>query len=126
MDTSTTRLIGPLYHGTRDTAARIILREGFRRSRSRNYTGTGICLSESLTLAYEYGMYETGGCVLEARLAPSARWTDRLDGRNTQGDVWDTQWDMFMCLLGVSTALALFSTVHDGQLARLPAISGGK
>ena len=89
MDTSTTRLIGPLYHGTRDTAARTILREGFRRSRSRNYTGTGICLSESLTLAYEYGMYETGGCVLEARLAPSARWTDRLDGRNTQGDVWD-------------------------------------
>ena len=75
MDTSTTRLIGPLYHGTRDTAARIILREGFWRSRSRNYTGTGICLSESLTLAYEYGMYETGVCVLDARLAPSARWT---------------------------------------------------
>jgi len=89
MDTQLPRLIGPLYHGTRDTAARTILREGFRRSRSRNYTGTGICLSESLTLAYEYGMYETGGCVLEARLAPSARWTDRLDGRNTQGDVWD-------------------------------------
>jgi hypothetical protein len=89
MDTSTTRLISPLYHGTRDTAARTVLREGFRRSRSRNYTGTGICLSESLTLAYEYGMYETGGCVLEARLAPSARWTDRLDRRNTHGDVWD-------------------------------------
>jgi len=82
MDTSTTRLIGPLYHGTRDTAARTILREGFRRSRSRNYTGTGICLSESLTLAYEYGMYETGGCVLEARLAPSARWTDHLAAWN--------------------------------------------
>ena len=89
MDTSTTRLIGPLYHGTRDTAARIILREGFRRSRSRNYTGTGICLSESLTLAYEYGMYETGGCVLEAWLAPDACWTNRIDGRSTQGDSWD-------------------------------------
>lgn len=35
----------------------------------------------------------------------------------TQGDVWDTQWDMFMCLLGAATALALFSKVHDGQLA---------
>ena len=43
----------------------------------------------------------------------------------TQGDVWDTQWDMFMCLIGVVTALALFSTVHDGQLDRLPA-TGGK
>src|SRR6218665_2172440 len=63
----------PLYHGTRDASARIILRDGFRRSRSRSYTGTGICLSESLTVAYEYGMYETGGGVLEARLAPHAR-----------------------------------------------------
>lgn len=89
MDTQLPRLIGTLYHGTRDTAASSILRAGFRRSRSRSYTGTGVCLSESLTVAYEYGMYETGGCVLEARLAPSTRWTDRLDGRNTQGDVWD-------------------------------------
>lgn len=89
MDTSTSNLIGPLYHGTRDAAVRAILRAGFRRSRSRNYTGTGICLSESLTVAYEYGMYETAGCVLEAWLSPSARWTDRLDGRSTQGDVWD-------------------------------------
>mgnify|MGYP001161994587 FL=1 len=89
MDTSTTCLIGPLYHGTRDTAARTILREGFRRSRSRSYTGTGICLSESLTVAYEYGMYEAGGCVLEARLAPNARWTDRLDNKATSRDAWD-------------------------------------
>lgn len=88
MDTQLPRLIGPLYHGTRDTTASAILRAGFRRSRSRSYTG-GVGLSESLTVAYEYGMYETGGCVLEARLAPSARWTDRLDGRNTQSDVWD-------------------------------------
>lgn len=69
MDTPTPHLIGPLYHGTRAASARCILRDGFRRSRSRNYTGTGICLSESLTLAYEYGMYETGGCVLQAWLA---------------------------------------------------------
>jgi len=89
MDTPAPHLIGPLYHGTRAAAARAILREGFRRSRSRSYTGTSICLSESLTLAYEYGMYETGGCVLEAWLAPTACWTDRLDGLNTRGDAWD-------------------------------------
>lgn len=79
------KLIGPLYHGTRDATARAILRGGFRRSRSRSYTGTGVCLSESLTVAYEYGMYETGGCVLEARLSLAARWTDRFDGK----DAWD-------------------------------------
>src|SRR6218665_3157992 len=73
----------PLYHGTRDASARIILRDGFRRSRSRSYTGTGICLSESLTVAYEYGMYETGGRILEARLAPHAPW-----GGGVGDNVW--------------------------------------
>lgn len=35
----------------------------------------------------------------------------------TQGDVWDTQWDMFLCLLGAISALLLLSRVHDRQLA---------
>jgi len=78
-----------LYHGTRDAAARAILHNGFRRSRSRSYTGTGVCLSESLTVAYEYGMYETGGCVLEARLSPTARWTDWPGGIAASRDAWD-------------------------------------
>lgn len=37
----------------------------------------------------------------------------------TQGDVWDTQWDMFMALLGALLAQAVFSRVHDRQLAKL-------
>jgi putative membrane protein len=37
----------------------------------------------------------------------------------TQGDVWDTQWDMFLALLGALAALALLPRVHDRQLARL-------
>jgi putative membrane protein len=37
----------------------------------------------------------------------------------TQGDQWDTQWDMFMALLGAATALLLLSRVHDRQIARL-------
>lgn len=89
MDTPTTPANHPLYHGTRDAAARAILHEGFRRSRSRSYTGTGICLSESLTVAYEYGMYETGGCILEARLSPTARWTDQFDDKTDGKDAWD-------------------------------------
>jgi putative membrane protein len=37
----------------------------------------------------------------------------------TQGDVWDTQWDMFTALIGAITALAMFSRFHDRQLASL-------
>jgi len=37
----------------------------------------------------------------------------------TQGDVWDTQWDMLMCLIGAGFALLLLSRWHDRQLARL-------
>jgi putative membrane protein len=39
----------------------------------------------------------------------------------TQGDVWDTQWDMFMALVGALSALVLLARVHDRQLARLNA-----
>ena len=37
----------------------------------------------------------------------------------TQGDVWDTQSDMFMALIGASTALLLLARWHDRQLAAL-------
>jgi len=33
-----------------------------------------------------------------------------------QGDVWDTQWDMFLCLVGAMLSLALLSRAHDRQL----------
>ncbi len=39
----------------------------------------------------------------------------------TQGDVWDTQWDMFLCLLGALAAQITISRVHDRELAALPA-----
>jgi len=41
----------------------------------------------------------------------------------TQGDVWDTQWDMMMALIGAAAALVLLSRVHDRQLGRLGAES---
>ena len=34
----------------------------------------------------------------------------------TQGDQWDTQWDMFLCLCGAVTSLLLLSRWHDRQL----------
>jgi putative membrane protein len=39
----------------------------------------------------------------------------------TQGDPWDTQWDMQMALLGAITALASLSGVHDRQLEQISA-----
>lgn len=37
----------------------------------------------------------------------------------TQGDPWDTQSDMFLALIGGSTALLFFSRLHDCQIERL-------
>ena len=35
----------------------------------------------------------------------------------TQGDVWDTQWDMFLALVGAMIAQLLLARMHDRQLA---------
>ncbi len=37
----------------------------------------------------------------------------------TQGDVWDTQWDMFLALVGAVLAQIVLAKLHDKQLARL-------
>ena len=37
----------------------------------------------------------------------------------TQGDVWDTQSDMFLALIGAAVALLALSAVHDRQLEAL-------
>jgi putative membrane protein len=39
----------------------------------------------------------------------------------TQGDPWDTQWDMFFALIGAITAQLTLSRLHDRELAELPA-----
>ncbi|HYE06574.1 MAG TPA: DUF2238 domain-containing protein [Planctomycetota bacterium] len=52
-------------------------------------------------------------------------WTAAATGEDataflgTQGDPWDTQWDMFLALAGAITAQAVLSRWHDRQLARL-------
>jgi putative membrane protein len=37
----------------------------------------------------------------------------------TQGDPWDTQWDMFLALCGAIMALVLLSRIHDRYLGKL-------
>ena len=39
----------------------------------------------------------------------------------TQGDPWDTQWDMACALIGATAALALLTRIHDRALQRLEA-----
>ena len=52
-------------------------------------------------------------------------WTALLGGASatdflgTQGDPWDTQWDMFLALIGAVTAQLTLARAHDAQLARL-------
>ena len=38
------------------------------------------------------------------------------DFLGAQGDVWDTQWDMFMAAVGAVASLVLLTRVHDRQL----------
>lgn len=37
----------------------------------------------------------------------------------TQGDNWDTQWDMFLALVGSSAAIILLRTPHDRSIGKL-------
>lgn len=37
----------------------------------------------------------------------------------TQGDVWDTQWDMFLATCGAMLAIATLTRVHDRAIAKL-------
>jgi putative membrane protein len=51
-------------------------------------------------------------------------WTALLTGEaataflGTQGDPWDTQWDMFLALVGALAAQLTLARVHDRQLLR--------
>lgn len=38
------------------------------------------------------------------------------DFLGTQGDQWDTQWDMFLCLCGAVISLLVWRRIHDRQL----------
>jgi putative membrane protein len=52
-------------------------------------------------------------------------WTALLGGESaeaflgTQGDVWDTQWDMFLALLGAILGQMSLSRIHDRELGKM-------
>jgi putative membrane protein len=70
---------------------------------------TCVCLAVSACYEFiEWGAAVMGGSSADAFLG-------------TQGDVWDTQWDMFTALIGAITAQILLARVHDRQLRSLSA-----
>lgn len=70
-----------------------------------------LLLSVVLAVSACYELIEWGAAVALGAAAD--------DFLGTQGDPWDTQWDMFMALLGAGIALLLLSRWHDRQLARV-------
>ena len=65
-----------------------------------------ICTCLSISASYElieWGVAEATGSAADAFLG-------------TQGDVWDTQWDMFFALIGSISSLILLTKAHDKYL----------
>jgi putative membrane protein len=89
-------------------AREILLRTSpLRRGKWLSVLVVCVCLAISAT----YELIEWAAALL---LGQSA---DAFLG--TQGDVWDTQWDMFLCLVGSVAALATMRGLHDRSLGRL-------
>jgi putative membrane protein len=68
------------------------------------------CVCLAISAAYEF--VEWGTALLSGEAA--------MAFLGTQGDICDTQWDMFLALFGALTAQVLLTRLHERQLARLP------
>jgi putative membrane protein len=66
-----------------------------------------VCICMAISVTYEFIEWWTA-------LASGAAATAFL---GTQGDVWDTQWDMFTATIGAICSVLLLSRVQDRQLA---------
>lgn len=86
----------------------VLLRRGVLR---RGVGSVAVLLSMALGLSAAYELLEWLTAVATGEKAEAFL--------GTQGDPWDTQWDMACALIGASLALATLSAWHDRQLARL-------
>jgi putative membrane protein len=80
----------------------ILLRKsGLQRGKLLAFIVISICLAISATYELiEWGVAVATGSAADAFLG-------------TQGDVWDTQWDMFLALWGATISLISMSELHD-------------
>jgi len=96
----------------------IIAREIFTRRRVINGAGWRGALIVAVCLAIS-ALYE----LIEWRVSVmTGSAADAFLG--TQGDVWDTQWDMSFALIGSISALVLLGRAHDRQLRAFKHPSG--
>ncbi len=91
----------------------IICREIFLRIRVIAHRGwLGFCVvAVCLAISATYELIEWAAALLSAEAAASFL--------GTQGDGWDTQWDMFLAGMGALAAVLLLSRIHDKSMARL-------
>jgi putative membrane protein len=89
-------------------AREVLLRRGYVTSR-RMTAFLCLCVATAISACYE--LIEWGAALVLGQAAD--------DFLGTQGDQWDTQWDMFMCLIGASTALVVLGGAHDRQMGKL-------
>ncbi|MEO6191370.1 MAG: DUF2238 domain-containing protein [Thermoanaerobaculia bacterium] len=85
----------------------LLRRDVVRRGGWLFFLVTCVCLA--LSACYEF--FEWGSAVLGGAAAD--------DFLGTQGDPWDTQWDMFCAFLGALTAQLTLGRAHDREIARL-------
>lgn len=102
--------IGHLFQGLVPVmvAREILLRGDYVRGRRML---AFICIAIVLAVSACYELIEWAAALIMGQGA------EQFLG--TQGDVWDTQWDMFCALIGASVALALFSALHERQIKAL-------
>jgi putative membrane protein len=88
-------------------AREILLRGGFITNR-RMAAFLAICIAMAISAWYE--LIEWAAAVILGQGA------DAFLG--TQGDQWDTQWDMFMCFIGSVVAMLTLSREQDRQMEK--------
>jgi len=70
-----------------------------------------LCFAVCMTISALYELVEWGAALLSEEASQAFL--------GTQGDVWDTQWDMFLAAVGALAALVLLAPAHDRALGRL-------
>ena len=89
-------------------AREILLRRGYVSNR-RMASLLAICVAMAMSAWYE--LIEWAAAVVLGQKAD--------DFLGTQGDPWDTQWDMFMCFVGAVVAMIGLSREQDRQIESL-------
>lgn len=102
--------VGHLFQGIVPAmiAREIFIREDVVRGTKWRYFLV-CCVALAISAMYEFAEWWIAvatGTAAEAFLA-------------TQGDVWDTQWDMLLALLGAMLVQPLLGGIHDRQLGQL-------